>query len=142
MRNLPAVHAADTNEHVQQLAPVADSVPEARALATTAAGALMAEDQRSNLELAVTEVFTNAVRHGGGDDDIRLVLTPKDGYMCVQVTDSGPGLVPQPGAMSADEQAGYGLFFVEQLTRRWGVTREHSRTRVWFEIDFQPAGAA
>ena len=28
------------------------------------------------------------------------------------------------------------LFIVEQLTRRWGVTREDKRTRVWFELDF------
>lgn len=128
-------------EHVQELAPTAESVPEARAFATTAAGRLMAEDQRSNLELAVTEVFTNAVRYGGSDDDILLALTPKDGYMCVQVTDSGPGLVPKPGAMSPDEGGGYGLFFVERLTRRWGVTRERSRTRVWFEVDFEQAAA-
>lgn len=131
------MYAADTrDEHVHELAPVPDSVPEARALATTAAGTLMAEHQRNNLELAVTEVFTNAVRHGGTDDHIRLALTPKDGYMCVQVTDSGPGLVPKPGATAAADEAGYGLFFVEKLTRRWGVTREQSRTRVWFEIDF------
>ena len=132
------MYAADRNdEHVHELAPVPDSVPEARAFATTAAGALMAEHQRDNLKLAVTEVFTNAVRHGGSDDQIRLALTPKDGYMCVQVTDSGPGLVPKPGATTAN--AGYGLFFVEKLTRRWGVTREQSRTRVWFEIDFEQA---
>src|SRR3954451_18979418 len=100
----------------------------------------MVEAQRNNLELAVTEVFTNAVRHGGADDDIRLSLTPKDGYMCVQVKDSGPGLAPKPGALAApDHEAGYGLFFVEKLSRRWGVTREQSRTRVWFEVDFERA---
>jgi anti-sigma regulatory factor (Ser/Thr protein kinase) len=122
------------------LAPVARSVPEARAFASEAAGALMDAAQRSNLELAVTEVFSNAVRHGGTDEDIRLALTPKDGFMCVQVTDSGAGLVPKPGAMARDDGGGFGLFFVERLTRRWGVTREDSRTRVWFEIDFALAG--
>jgi anti-sigma regulatory factor (Ser/Thr protein kinase) len=135
------IAAESKGEHVQELAPVADSVPVARRFATTAAGSLMAEDQRCNLELAVTEVFTNAVRHGGTDADIRLALTPKDGYMCVQVTDSGAGLVPKPGAIGADDEGGYGLFFVERLTRRWGVTRENSRTRVWFEVDFDQAAA-
>ena len=28
------------------------------------------------------------------------------------------------------------LFIVEQLSRRWGITREASRTRVWFEFDY------
>ena len=32
---------------------------------------------------------------------------------------------------------GFGLYFVEQLTRRWGVTRENRRTRVWFELDYR-----
>ena len=69
-------------------------------------------------------------------EPIRLAVTPKDGYMCVQVTDSGPGLVPKPGALEADADGGFGLFIVEQLTRRWGVTRQDNQTRVWFELDF------
>jgi anti-sigma regulatory factor (Ser/Thr protein kinase) len=121
------------------LAPEAASVPHARRFAGELAAELMDQRQRDNLELAVTEVFTNAVRHGSAEDDVRLAVTPKDGYMCVQVTDAGPGLVPAPGAMSVDGEGGYGLFFVEQLTRRWGMTREHQRTRVWFEVDFEAA---
>ena len=27
----------------------------------------------------------------------------------------------------------------ERLTRRWGLTREDSNTRVWFEFDFSGA---
>jgi anti-sigma regulatory factor (Ser/Thr protein kinase) len=88
----------------------------------------------------VTEVVSNAVRHGGDvSQPIRLAVTPKDGYMCVQVTDAGAGLVPRPGALEADDNGGFGLFIVEQLTRRWGVTREDSKTRVWFELDFRAA---
>jgi hypothetical protein len=54
----------------------------------------------------------------------------------VQVTDEGAGLVPTPGAMASDENGGFGLFIVERLTRRWGVTRENRHTRVWFEFDY------
>jgi hypothetical protein len=43
--------------------------------------------------------------------------------------------------MTTEPGAGYGLFLVEQLTRRWGMTREDGRTRVWFELDYaEPAG--
>jgi anti-sigma regulatory factor (Ser/Thr protein kinase) len=88
----------------------------------------------------VSEIVSNAVRHAGDPvEDIRLAVTPKDGYVCVQVTDSGPGLVPRPGALETDDDGGFGLFIVEQLTRRWGVTREDQRTRVWFELDFAAA---
>jgi anti-sigma regulatory factor (Ser/Thr protein kinase) len=87
--------------------------------------------------MAVTEIVSNAVRHSGADDEIVLTLTPKDSYLCVRVTDSGSGLVPRPGAMGSDPGAGYGLFLVEQLTRRWGMTRENDKTRIWFELDFE-----
>lgn len=119
-----------------QLEPEAASVPEARRLAGEFAGALMSDQQRSRLELAITEVVANAVRHSASDEDIRLLLTRKDEYLCVRVIDGGSGLVPRPGAMSTDPGAGYGLFLVEQLTRRWGMTREGGKTRVWFEIDY------
>jgi anti-sigma regulatory factor (Ser/Thr protein kinase) len=115
-------------------------VPLARRLACDVAERYLDHAQFKAFELAVTEVVSNAVRHGAElGESIRLAITPKDGYMCVQVTDTGPGLVPKPGALEADDNGGFGLFIVEQLTRRWGVTREDSRTRVWFELDFRAA---
>ncbi|HKN95065.1 MAG TPA: ATP-binding protein [Thermoleophilaceae bacterium] len=124
-----------------QFEPEAASVPEARRLACEFAGELMDDGQRSRLEVAVSEVVANAVRHSGSDEQIRLVLNHKNGYLCVRVVDGGSGLVPQPGAMSSEPGAGFGLFLVEQLTRRWGVTREDGRTRVWFEIDYADSDA-
>ena len=96
----------------------------------------MSPEQLANLDLALSEVVSNAVRHSQSDDDVVVALTPKDGYLCVRVTDGGTGLVPRPGAMATEPGAGFGLFLVEQLTRRWGMTREDGRTRVWFEIDY------
>ena len=128
---------AGAGAQVHHLEPEAASVPEARRLACEVAADYLDTGQMGSFELVVTEVFSNAVRHGGRPGDlIRLAITPKDGYMCVQVTDSGPGLVPRPGAFESDDDGGFGLFLVEQLTRRWGVTREDNKTRVWFELDF------
>jgi anti-sigma regulatory factor (Ser/Thr protein kinase) len=118
------------------LSPEAASVPEARRLATEFASDRLSDGQCNKLGVAITEVVANSVRHSGSEDDIRLVLTIKADHLCVRVTDGGTGLVPKPGAMSSDPGAGYGLFLVEQLTRRWGMTREEGRTRVWFEIDY------
>ena len=39
-------------------------------------------------------------------------------------------------SMASEPTGGYGLFLVERLTRRWGMTREAQRTRVWFEFDY------
>jgi anti-sigma regulatory factor (Ser/Thr protein kinase) len=126
---------------VHELSPAAASVPEARRMTSEFAGAYMSEQQTSRLELAVTEVVANSVRHSGSAEAIRLMLTRKHDYLCVRVTDGGTGLVPRPGAMSSEAGAGYGLFLVEQLTRRWGVTREDGKTRVWFEIDYVEAAS-
>ena len=127
---------AKRGAEVHYLSPEPASVPEARRLACAVAETHLDEKQIKAFELVVTEVFSNAVRHGGKPgEQIRLAVTPKDGYMCVQVTDSGPGLVPKPGALEADDDGGFGLFIVERLTRRWGVTREDNKTRVWFELD-------
>lgn len=131
---------AGAGPQVHHLDPEPASVPEGRRLACAVAESYLDEAQFKSFELAVTEVVSNAVRHGGQTGEaIRLAVTPKDGYMCVQVTDSGPGLVPKPGALEVDDDGGFGLFIVEQLTRRWGVTREDNRTRVWFELDFAAA---
>jgi anti-sigma regulatory factor (Ser/Thr protein kinase) len=127
---------------VHELPPEAASVPEARRLASEFAESLMTEEQTSRLELAITEVVANAVRHSGSEERIRLMLTGKAEFLCVRVTDGGAGLVPRPGAMSTEAGAGYGLFLVEQLTRRWGMTREDGKTRVWFEIDYTDASVA
>jgi anti-sigma regulatory factor (Ser/Thr protein kinase) len=124
-----------------RLEPEAASVPEARRLACEFASALMSEEQVSRLGVAVTEVVANSVRHSGSNDELRLVLTRKHDYLCVRVTDGGNGLVPKPGAMGSEPGAGFGLFLVEQLTRRWGVTREDGKTRVWFEIDYADNGS-
>ncbi|MFL5779787.1 MAG: ATP-binding protein [Thermoleophilaceae bacterium] len=118
-----------------------ESVPVARELASDVGTGLMEPAQLDNLTLVVTELVSNAVRHAESEEPVRLAMTPKNGYICVQVTDSGRGLVPEPGAIGGDAIPGYGLFLVEALTRRWGMTREGGCTRVWVEIDFAEAPA-
>ena len=122
-----------------RLAPDAASVPEARRLAREIAAPFISEPQAAMLDMAVTEVVSNAVRHSGSEDEIVLAVTPKEDFLCVRVTDTGGGLVPRPGAMTTEPGAGYGLFLVEQMTRRWGMTREDGRTRIWFELNFDAA---
>ena len=101
------------------------------------ADGLLADEQAENLRLVISEVVTNALQHGAPGEQIELAVTPKPLFLCVQVTDDGPGLVPRPSALGNESDVGgFGLYFVEQLTRRWGVTRENRRTRVWFELDY------
>lgn len=88
---------------------------------------------RDDADLLVTELVTNAVRHGQGET-VRLVLdTTDEGGLLCEVVDDGHGFLPvaRP-ADKADDAGGWGLYLVEQMTRRWGV-REGS-THVWFEL--------
>jgi anti-sigma regulatory factor (Ser/Thr protein kinase) len=119
------------------LPAVAGAVSEARRWTASVAGGMLGGDQADNLRLVISELVTNALRHGAEGQRIDLAVTPKPEFLCVQVTDDGPGLAPRPRALETDDNGGFGLFFVEQLTRRWGVTRENRRTRVWFELDYR-----
>jgi anti-sigma regulatory factor (Ser/Thr protein kinase) len=112
------------------------AVPHARERVVELAEPFVDDQRIADLRLVISEVVTNAVRHGG-EGDVLVAVTPKDDYLCVQVTDTGDGFAPRPRALEPDEDGGFGLFLIEQLTRRWGLTRENSNTRVWFEFDFE-----
>jgi two-component sensor histidine kinase len=113
------------------------AVSEARRWSASVTRGLLDPDQAHSLRLIVSELVTNALRHGDDGKRIDLAVTPKPEFLCVQVTDDGPGLAPRPRALETEDNGGFGLFFVEQLARRWGVTRENRRTRVWFELDYR-----
>jgi anti-sigma regulatory factor (Ser/Thr protein kinase) len=114
--------------------PAPQAVAEARERVMALAEPFVDSARLSDLRLVISEVITNAVRHGG-DGDVLVAVTPKREFLCVQVTDTGDGFAPRPRAYAPEEDGGFGLFLIERLTRRWGLTREDSNTRVWFEFD-------
>ena len=132
-----------TQRRTFSVRPEPHSVPHARERVIELAEPFVAHARIADLRLVISEVITNAVRHGG-NGDMLVAVTPKQGYLCVQVTDTGDGFAPRPRAFEPDDDGGFGLFLVERLTRRWGLTREDSNTRVWFEFDFaaEPQAAA
>jgi anti-sigma regulatory factor (Ser/Thr protein kinase) len=132
---------AEMEKQTFRLAPEPHSVPRARERVIALAEPFVAATRIADLRLVISEVITNAVRHGG-EGDMLVAVTPKQGYLCVQVTDTGDGFAPRPRAFEPDDDdGGFGLFLVERLTRRWGLTRENSNTRVWFEFDFDAEAA-
>ena len=67
--------------------------------------------------VAVNELLTNAVRHGGGGG--RLTLLRLDDQVVCEVSDHGPGLpAPLDGPVrpAADQPGGWGLWLAEELT--------------------------
>lgn len=108
----------------------------ARAVARERLEGLVAPDALETAVLLVSEIVSNAVRHGGGGDDgqVRLRVVAFAERIRAEVRDGGPGFEPQ--ARAAGPDGGFGLVIVERFASRWGVDREGAVTCVWFE---QPA---
>ena len=109
-------------------------------------------ERSHDIALLVHELFVNSLQHAGLDADavIEIELWPTERGVHIEVVDGGPGpdcpIVPP----TPNQTRGMGLFFVDRLADRWGVSggpghdgrgRGDSQTdaaRVWFEIDYDP----
>lgn len=119
-----------------QLPPSAIAAP----LARRQLGRLASEVPESALEvveLLVTELVANSVRHADLSDDhaIRLSVRFSDDLVRVEVCDPGSGFEPHVALPGTDETGGRGLFLVDQLSDGWGVD-VRGGSRVWFIVGF------
>lgn len=86
--------------------------------------------------LLVSELVTNAVRHGRPDIEITLTLTPD--RVRIEVRDGGDALPMMPsGQPSIDRPTGRGLLIVSATATDWGIERSSGTTgkTVWAELD-------
>jgi anti-sigma regulatory factor (Ser/Thr protein kinase) len=81
-------------------------------------------------ELLVSELVTNALRHGGGD--ISFCARVDDDRLLVEVIDEGGGF-ERDLRTDFDQIGGWGLDIVEDISSRWGV--HEGTTHVWFELE-------
>jgi len=112
-----------------------------RAVAELLSG--LAPQALAETELLVTELVTNAVRHGGlGENDtIELRVIQRSTLIRVEVAQGGPGFDPA-AALAPDPEAvgGWGLLLVSRMASRWGVIRGRPNV-AWFEMDLpSPVG--
>jgi anti-sigma regulatory factor (Ser/Thr protein kinase) len=118
-----------------RLSADAEAPARAREALRPLAGRATAERLQS-LDLVVSELVTNAVRHSPADGPgaIGLEVLCVARTVSVAVTDPGRGFDaeaprPEPGA-----GGGFGLYLVEELTNCWWVERVPSGTRVTAEL--------
>ncbi|MCB2223788.1 MAG: ATP-binding protein [Actinobacteria bacterium] len=90
----------------------------------------------ADLDLLVTEVVTNSVRHAGMSpgDHIEVAVSLRPDRVLVEVWDRGHGY-PRSGQAPVEHGSGaaWGLYLVERIADRWGVERG-DRCRTWFEL--------
>ncbi|MEA2194109.1 MAG: serine/threonine-protein kinase RsbW [Solirubrobacteraceae bacterium] len=92
-----------------------------------------------DLLLIVSELTTNALRHGAGR--IRMRVRLDGGLLHGEVIDEGSGFARKVERRGIDAVGGNGLHMVGALARRWGI--HEGSSHVWFELapgnDPQPA---
>jgi anti-sigma regulatory factor (Ser/Thr protein kinase) len=84
------------------------------------------------LRLLVSEVVTNAVRHGDRSQPVEL-SAHWNSEVRVEVCDHGNGFTPHPRLGPLDDPGGFGLYLVGRLADRWGVETDDGTT-VWFVL--------
>jgi anti-sigma regulatory factor (Ser/Thr protein kinase) len=94
------------------------------AIASAAATAGLSGERLDDFVVAVNELLTNAVRHGGGGGRLQLWREP-DAVVC-EVRDEGPGL-PVDGfdhrnRPAPDQPGGRGLWLAGRLTDSFETT--------------------
>ena len=89
-----------------------------------------------DVRVLVSELVTNAVRHGGADHDhpVLVNLGVFEERVRIEVRDPGPGFERPESPTPRPEGGGNGLLMVQVIANRWDVERGDG-TCVWFEID-------
>jgi two-component sensor histidine kinase len=96
-------------------------------LIVSAHGTALGPEQLKSARLMVSELVTNAFKHGRGQ--IRLTVRSEDGGLSAEVDDEGA----LDGTERRDrDRGGWGLQFVARLSDEWGVDPAHAR--VWFRL--------
>ncbi|MGW7672240.1 ATP-binding SpoIIE family protein phosphatase, partial [Streptomyces sp. NPDC054775] len=82
-------------------------------------------------KLIVSELVTNAICHGTGPIELRLV---RHRVLTCEVSDTA-AFIPRPHRARTTDENGRGLFLVTNLSRRWGARSTSGGKVVWAEQD-------
>jgi anti-sigma regulatory factor (Ser/Thr protein kinase) len=122
-----------TAERSLSLPPELSSVRRGRLFAREVVTEWGLESLADDVQLGVSELITNAVRHAG--TDVLLTLR-RDTVVTVEVRDADPDLrhpapLNQPDLLAT---SGRGLHIVAAVSQDWGVTSRPDGKAVWFTL--------
>ena len=138
-------HFEDPSEVVRTLAPEPEPLPELRSFSVSddletyrerlgreLVTEKVPEARALDMLVAGNEVAANAIRHGGGIEEVRVWRS--DGRFVCEAVDRGSGFDdPMAGYLAPREGAGSGLWVTRQLVWRLEFLRSSRRftTRIW-----------
>ena len=104
---------------------------------------VMPAQSLGDMQLLVTEIVANCVRHGGvGEEgEIDLQVNVQDGKIRVEVRDTGIQVDPLVRAPDLSGGGGFGMVLVERMSSAWGVEHEPNVV-MWFELALAVPDAA
>jgi anti-sigma regulatory factor (Ser/Thr protein kinase) len=87
------------------------------------------EDLRDQLVLALDEMASNALRHGGGD--VRAVVRLTGDSYVIEVSDQAADAPPAPAVGRDPSQGGLGLYLIAELATEHGWYVRNGHKHVW-----------
>lgn len=112
-----------------ELLAVPKVVPEARRAVREHLGVPCPE-----VQLCVSELLTNVIRHLGEGTPVTLAVTHTDGRTRIAVTDPEPYAWLVVRAAGPEDENGRGLVLLDALATRWGVEQGPEGKTVWCEL--------
>ncbi len=86
-------------------------------------------DLRDRLVLALDEMASNALRHGGGH--VRATVRPLSEAWLIEVRDGAPGSPPSPAIGRDPSEGGLGLYLIAELATAHGWYATTGAKHVW-----------
>ncbi len=96
----------------------------------------VAEDDRDDAMLVLSELVSNAVRHAAPlpSGEVRVRWSIRADVLHLEITDGGATTRPNAVVAAVTALGGRGLDIVRAVCRQWGVTEEPDAVTVWADV--------
>ncbi|MGI5375051.1 ATP-binding protein [Streptomyces sp. CA-251387] len=129
----PTYRAPFRPQYRLRLTVGAHSARHIRSIARSLLGEWEMPELTDAVELGVTELVANVVRHVP-DRRCEVLVLRQEGAVRVEVTDGSPQLPTVPRELSSEAEGGRGLVLVDSVADKWGVDPVPGGGKaVWFE---------